>query len=71
MKMNVNNPYAAKALIAFAVLMAILYLAGGIYFLVEGMQKSYWPGVLTGAIFILYGSFRSYRVLKQYRNESN
>lgn len=71
MKINLNSPYAAKALIAFAVLMAILYLAGGIYFLVAGIQQSYWPGVLTGAVFILYGSFRSYRSVKQYRNESN
>lgn len=70
MKIKLDNPYAAKALIAFAVLMAILYLAGGVYFLIAGIQQSHWPGVLTGASFILYGSFRSYRSYQKH-NESN
>lgn len=71
MKLNLNSPFTAKAMTAFAVLMALLYLVGGVYFMVLGSQKGYWPGILMGVVFILYGSFRTYRIYQNYRDENN
>lgn len=71
MKLNVNSPLAAKAWTAFGILMAIIYLTGGVYFLVSGSEKDYWPALLMGVLFILYGSFRSVRIYQNYRNENS